>query len=135
MGVWTHVAGVIRFDSFTNKEPDVGIACSYDDEENMWNSCNIPCGSEGSLQISIWTSPSKASIAKYTVSIFGDLRDYDSEQEIIEYFDRITKNEVVRQATFTIKTNDNKTRTFVWKNESRNYGFKEIHDCGFVEVF
>ena len=126
MSIWTQVAGVIRFDSLVNKKIDVGITYCYADDGDVWDLCNVPCGSEGSLQVSRWVNPIEDSIAKYTISIFGSLRDYDNDQEIIEYFDKITKNEIVRQATFTISNNGGEARTFVWTNEGHDYAFKEV---------
>ena len=122
MSIWTHVAGVIRYDCLIDKEPDTGITCCGADGDEKWDKCDVPCGSEGSLQVSKWTNPSESSVAKYTISIFGDLRDYSSEQEIIDYFDRITKNDFVRQATYTINVEGNRTRVFIWEDVS----FKEV---------
>ena len=131
MSVWTHVVGVIRYDSFYNDEPDVVITGGSRNVEFQLAHCNIPCGSEGGLQISKWTNPSMSSIAKYVITIFGDLRDYDDEEEIINYFDEITKGQFVRQANFTIMVEGNKSRVFVWDNETFLVG----DDGGFVEVF
>lgn len=58
----------------------------------------LPFGSEGSLQISVWTNPDGSSAAKYTISIFGDLRDYDSVDEIEKWFQRSCKRGSLRQA-------------------------------------
>lgn len=46
----------------------------------------LPCGSEGSLHMSIWENSNASCVAAYTVSIFGDLRDHDSAMEIIKWF-------------------------------------------------
>lgn len=127
MSIWTHVLGTIRFDSWPGldaPEPDVGCPCHFTDPPEQWDKCNIPCGSEGSLKISKWEDPSKSTVAKYTFTIFGDLRDYDNEQEIINYFNRITNGQDVRQACFTIKVEGKAIRTFVWKDDGLG-GFVE----------
>lgn len=124
MSVWTHVLGTIRFDNWfafdlTAYEPDVGIPCTFEDDIEQWDKCNIPCGSEGSLTISKWEAPNETSVARYTITIFGNLRDYDNEQEIIDYFNRITKDQDIRQACFTFEVEgNNKVRTFVWQEDS-----------------
>jgi hypothetical protein len=110
MSVWTHVAGTIRFDHWPGTdcpEPDVGIRCAFND---------APGGTEGGLTILKWTNPDIAAVARYTITIFGDLRDYD-EQGIINYFSRITKDQDVRQACFTFQVEGRSVRTFVWEND------------------
>ncbi len=130
MSIWTHVVGVIRFDGLPGltPDPDVGIPCTYHDNDKQWDKCNIPRGSEGSLSISKWRDPSGHSVAKDTITIFGDLRDYDNEQEIIDYFKRITKKQAIRQACFTFNVEGSPARTFVWDDTSLvgNNFFKEI---------
>jgi len=129
MSILTHVSGSIRFDGLpgVSPVPDCGIACSFTDTSEQWDKCNIPCGSEGSLTISTWKDPS-GSAALYTVTIFGDLRDYDDAQEIIDYFKRITKRQAVRQACFAIEVGCGTIRTFTWKktNEGDRGGFVEV---------
>jgi hypothetical protein len=124
MSIWTHVAGVIRFDYLLGLTPipDCGETCSFEDDTNVWNKCTVPCGSEGSLQVSTWENPCKSSLASLTVSIFGDLRDYDDDQAIIDYFNRITKEPMIRQACFTIGIEGETERTFVFKDKE----FKEL---------
>lgn len=132
MSIWTHVLGTIRFDSWTGLEPapNIGISCHFTDPPEQWDKCNIPCGSEGSLFISKWEDPSKSTVAKYTITIFGDLRDYDDEQGIIDYFNRITKDQDIRQACFTFYVEGKDARTFVWKENIWEKNGKEK----FVEV-
>lgn len=72
-----------------------------------------------------WANPDNAAVAKYTITIFGDLRDYDDEHEIISYFNRITIDQDVRQACFTFQVEGKSGRTFVWEDDGEN-GFVEV---------
>ena len=69
MSVWTHVSGVIRLDDYSfikgkrNTKKDIeeiiGPMCLF----HSWNSkTKLPCGSEGSLQYSIYESDNEAEI-------------------------------------------------------------------------
>ena len=124
MSIWTHVLGSIRFDGIPGltPEPDCGIPCTFEDDEKQWDKCNIPCGSEGSLIISIWDNSFESSLASNTISIFGDLRSFDDEQQIIDYFERITKGRMIRQAFYTFYVEGSKERNFIYKDK----GFLEI---------
>ena len=95
MSNWTHVAGIIRID-------DLGrcLGTSYLNFERL---INLPCGSEGALKMQVWENPDKSSLAGYTVSVFGDLRDHDSADEIVEWFKEICAIFVVRQAAITVQ--------------------------------
>ncbi len=103
MSNWTHVAGIIRLDdSRDDEESDNEIKKRLEDyfgKELLNNSPKkdweeaynhperyLPLGSEGSLKMSVWINPKIGSIAAYTVSIFGDLRDHESADEIIDWF-------------------------------------------------
>ena len=46
----------------------------------------MPVGSEGTLHKTVWENPHDNHMAKYTVSIWGDLRDYDDPNEVLEWF-------------------------------------------------
>lgn len=96
MSNWSHVAAVIRIDDFRMNDsvPDfeklfgktmtwddmLGCGEEYDEKEYL------PMGSEGSLEMSVWVNNDIHKIAAYTVTIFGDLRDSDSAEEIISWF-------------------------------------------------
>ena len=124
MSVWTHVAGVVRIDAIRfdpNDIPDFdsifGKEWTFDD---MWDDTHVytefeenpnmfmPSGSEGSLQKSAWINPDRNCIASYVVTIFGDLRDYDTPNEIIEWFKECCEKVSVRQAIITVKTEGKK---------------------------
>ena len=100
MSNWTHVAGVVRVDAIrgldgmsADKIRDIlGKEVHFDSETAVWDDYDkhpeeyLPCGSEGSLHMSIWENPNTSQIPAYTVSIFGDLRDHDSAMEIVKWF-------------------------------------------------
>ena len=125
MSNWTHVAGIIRVDGLrigADIEPDwdiiLGKELHYEDGYCMWEEAEnhpgrfLPLGSEGSLTKSIWTNPDKSCIAAYTVSIFGDLRDHDDPDAIIEWFKSKCSEMYVRQAAITVKNEWNGMRTW-----------------------
>lgn len=131
MSVWTHVAGVIRVDDirFDNYLPNfdkiVGKECLFESSENTWrdmeNNPNdyMPYGSEGTLQKSVWIDPDKSSMAAYTISVFGDLRDYEEPQPIIDWFIKVCDRfEWIRQAVITVDTEGQETLNYVYKNNN-----------------
>ena len=132
MSIWTHVNGIIRVDALRGlgipgqdfKVKDFGDTVSYEDEKEKWDKCNVPCGSEGSLTVLLWTNPHEDSIAAYTISIFGDLRSYDNEQEIVDYFNKIVKDKMIRQGVFSFYVEETRGRTFVYNDNDKV--FEEI---------
>ena len=74
-------------------------------------------GSEGSLQKSVWEDPDRSSVAAYTVSIFGDLRDHDSCDEIIDWFKEKCENLMVRNAVITVNNERNGTKTWTYERK------------------
>jgi len=123
MSQWTHVAGIVRFDGLFNMgmpEPDLGFTCRFDSKEVDWDKCNVPCGSEGSLDCKMWKNPDNGDLAARTAYIFGDLRDYDNADEIIEYFNRIVEGQIIRDACYVINVEYQPIRTFTYiENEFR----------------
>lgn len=116
MSVWTHVAGIIRVDGLripdiTNPKWDktIGKELNYEDPSEVWADCEkhpeafMPCGSEGSLKKVIWENPNTSSLASYTVSVFGDLRDYDDLAEIKNWFAKVCNKLWVRNAVITAR--------------------------------
>lgn len=131
MSNWTHVAGIIRIDSVRFKEETVeeatrmfenyfGKELHYHSEDELWYEADehpenfLPFGSEGSLTMSVWVNPNLDSITSYTVSIFGDLRDHDDPDAIIEWFKGKCKSEYiyVRNACITVENDLHGSR--VW---------------------
>lgn len=87
MSTWTHVAGCIRIDSIpcmidiTNEVRDCFKSCDFDSTKDLWDSCNMPCGSEGSVQWYLWVNPDTYDCCSHMITLYGDLRDYGKEQE------------------------------------------------------
>ena len=95
MSQWTHVAGIVRLDnmgslvrmpvSARNEKVEeavvraLGNTCVYGDSSETWNSCTVPCGSEGSLQYKVYPNTNKdsRSLSWGYVAIWGDLRGFD----------------------------------------------------------
>ncbi len=104
---WTHVNGSIRIDALRIQgvpEPNLKELFQTRDYEHYDDPCNVPCGSEGSIDVSIWENPSENALAAYAVGIFGDLRGYDNEKEIVEWFTDIVENKdlMIRDAIISI---------------------------------
>lgn len=103
MSKWTHVNGIIRIDALrmlgSEKPINIGTPSFWGDSHRAKN---IPEGSEGSLNAEIWENSSESSLAAYTVSIFGDLRDYSDLDEIVEYLNQITDGQMIRSGVCSI---------------------------------
>lgn len=135
MSNWTHVAGIIRidyikwedtqgldFDKLLGRECD----CEYKVyDATMHPESYLPMGSEGSLKKFIWVNPDDSYVARYTVSIFGDLRDHYSCDKIIEWFKNKCKlidsgkvsSGSIRQATITVNNDRSGTKSYTYKKE------------------
>ncbi len=114
MSVWTHVAGVIRVDCLRcigEPEFDKIFVKSLWGEHNP--DCNMPMGSEGSLDFRVIENPDKSSIAAYTVVIFGDLRGFGAADihKIENWWDKVLEEcGIIRQAILQIEPEDGETR-------------------------
>lgn len=126
MSNWTHVAAIFRFDGFYHDYDFTKIfgkeLNSNDSIDKWWESQEhpeqfLPIGSEGSLKMSIWENPDHYCVAAYTVSIFGDLRDHNSIDEIINWFDEKCKGIWIRQAVITVENEMYGTSTKTYKYE------------------
>ena len=134
MSNWTHVAGIMRLDCFraVTETPDfdkmIGKECLWNSNSSVWNDQRehkedyMPMGSEGSLQKSVWVNPNTGDMDAFTISIFGDLRDHDSADEIIEWFKEKCKtvekyNCYVRNAVITAENEWNGVRTWTYEDE------------------
>ena len=130
MSTWTHVAATVRIDDlrFSDDQtiPDwdeiFGKECLFHSPSEVWDDCEkhpekyLPCGSEGTLQKTAWINPDSHMVAAYTVTIFGDLRDYDSPDKIIEWFkEKVDPSKIgIRQAVITA-TNGYETKTWAYE--------------------
>lgn len=126
MSNWSHVAAIFRVDSFARNlkfDEIFGAELHWNDPENKWKDAfdhpekYLPLGSEGSLNISVWEEPDSSCLAAYAVSVFGDLRDHDSIDEIIKWFDEKCKMVFIRQAVITIENELNGVVTKTYEHE------------------
>lgn len=62
----------------------------------------LPCGSEGSIEYRIISNEDLSNIAAYNIPIWGDLRDYDSVDEIEKWFRDVCSKLDVRDAVIEI---------------------------------
>lgn len=127
MSSWTHVAAIVRVDGFRIFDDDIGPdwdaifgkECLFLASRDKWDDAMehpdkyLPMGSEGSLRKTVWVNPDLSHADAYTISIFGDLRDYDSPETIIEWFKKIVNSDSldVRQACITVT---NGYKSLVW---------------------
>jgi hypothetical protein len=139
MSNWTHVAAIFRIDSWRTHDGEMNLNKIFGRELNDFDTRDVwleadkhperflPCGSEGSLQMSVWTNPDPCCMAAYTVSIFGDLRDHDDVDEIISWFEEKCKTlkedktipYSIRQAVITVDNEryGTQTKTYMWGDE------------------
>jgi len=101
MSQWTHVNAHIRIDGIE------GVHKGFNLDEN------IPCGSEGSLQYKI--DKVGTGLVLYNVAIWGDLRDYNNKQEIIEYLVKNFENEMIRSGIAEIEVERDKIYFYTFK--------------------
>ena len=111
MSQWTHVAGCIRYDAFAEDLPAkkiLGKPFGFNDYPDNPEDRGIPYGSEGSIQYSVYTNPDESCLARHTVSIWGDLRNFGVEDvdSIRNWFEKATSAEatllLVRDAILEI---------------------------------
>lgn len=129
MSNWTHVAGIVRVDCIHDfmDEPDFtdifGKEIQFDSSNEEWEDYvmhpekYLPAGSEGSLTMHVWANPDLSNVDAYTVSIFGDLRDHDSPDEIIEWFKEKCAKLIVRNACITAENEWNGVRSWTYEKE------------------
>lgn len=102
MSQWTHVIGAIRYDGLQRQE-------GMEHHPGLFVGHDVPRGSEGPIEVDIWVNPSKAHLAAYCVTFWGDLRDYTNVDELVEYFDRISKGRFVRSGVIRIDVDCQRT--------------------------
>jgi hypothetical protein len=101
MSQWTHVAGLIRIDAIEFLDGNIrerlksafGNCVEYEDDQETWDICNVPCGSEGSVQYKIQkTATSDSQMSWGVVYIWGDLRDYQDAESIYNWIKQSIEN-------------------------------------------
>lgn len=141
MSQWTHVNAVIRWDGFSAMEdtfrPSLGkMYLPYDfdlygdspgDTSLLFPNCApdedgfIPCGSEGSLKYFTYRE-SGIGMRLWVSMIWGDLRDYNDKEAILEYFRKITEGRLIRSGILEINVEYQSTSVFRFDE-----GWKEVH--------
>jgi len=126
MSQWTHVNASIRFDGIMNMglptEKELGKVCRWEDEDTShWDNADLPCGSEGSIDYKIIKNPDESCMAAMVVVFFGDLRDYDSADEILKYFERIVKGKMIRSGVIEIDVEFKDTLVYRYDSENNEW--------------
>lgn len=132
MSNWTHVAAIVRVDNFRFDdsfnandyfEEVFGKELRWEANSKLWDEADehperfLPLGSEGSLTMNVWENPNKSCMAAYVVTIFGDLRDHDDPNAIVEWFQKKISDIWVRQATITVENEWNGTVNWTYTDE------------------
>ena len=117
MSVWSHVAGVVRYDIFSIgklvDEPEFNMY-KWSDNDSRRELCDVPCGSEGSLTVNKHDVYRTKNQAFTTYAFSGDLRDYsyaDDHEEFEKWIqslipDSKTNPIMIRQAVFQVDYED-----------------------------
>ncbi len=126
MSQWTHVNASIRYDSILEHgaptKEELGRICNWEDEDTShWQDPDLPCGSEGSLHYEIIKTGGETSLASNAVIFTGDLRDYEDVDEILEYFDRITKGKMIRSGVLEIVVEYKETLVYRFDSENKKW--------------
>lgn len=126
MSTWTHVAAIFRIDAVKGflgpqSKDDIkmvlGPIARFNGLEEDWDACTLPLGSEGSLEYDIWENENHHMIDAFTVSVFGDLRDYYETESIEEWFNSLCSKFMVRQAVCIAETEGCEAKVFQYKME------------------
>ncbi len=108
MSQWTHISGMIRFDTLQialgwtdarliqQVKARMGNTVDYADPEEMWKACNVPQGSEGSVQYSILLTNESNHMARVAVAIWGDLRDFEDVDAVEAWVKKVGVNGIER---------------------------------------
>ena len=109
MSIWTHVCGAVRVDDIRPISGGSLAKTLY-----QWQ-VMVPTGSEGDLNVSGWENPSVSSLASYTITIHGDLRDYDDTQEIVAWLNK-NSEKFIRQGCVQIAVEGQEPIVWQYKN-------------------
>ena len=124
MSVWTHVCGCIRVDDIPRKDYDRKeeirrIMGNMTDCDEYFGGTTLPCGSEGSLRYEILQNPSEGCIARFTIPVWGDLRDYNDDEAIEEWFNDVCSQMWIRDAVININVEGGVNRSVIYKQNER----------------
>jgi hypothetical protein len=110
MSQWTHVCGAIRIDAMpildnltTSKIKKLfGNTARFEDGQDVWDKCNVPTGSEGSVQYRIDDNSGEYSLTWGVIYFWGDLRDYDDYNEIYKWIKKSCEHLMIRSCSIKI---------------------------------
>jgi hypothetical protein len=100
-----------------NRIKDVfGNTCEYGERVDL---CDVPYGSEGSVQYKVELTGTPSSLARVVVTVWGDLRDYDDAEEIVEWLKgtvkELNKQGIgIRGGAFHIEVESQKDVYLLW---------------------
>ena len=116
MSIWTHACGYIRVDAIRFNKYD-SYKLKKKISENLGNIIDglsernentyIPCGTEGSLEWKIDITPDLSRMNAAGISIWGDLRDYVLNDNLIEielYLSKIIKGLSIRDGIISFSS-------------------------------
>lgn len=132
MSNWTHINASIRIDDlFVLKEQTLQEILD-----------DLPAGSEGQLEYQLWTNPHINHATKHTLNIFGDLRNFNDDNYIEEWFNKLCSRFYFRGAILEIDNTSNafviiihnlwkgrgkiSTRKFLRENDISDEDYKEL---------
>ncbi len=170
MSQWTHVAGIIRIDSMgvailrgpAEKKVEkikeavtkaLGNTCDFESSSEAFAQCNVPGGSEGSLQYTISrnSDEDEHALSWGYIAIWGDLRDFGAEdvQSVVDWFqqslDRLIKPDgfgdpaemtdrekadymlsafMIRDAVLSVSVEYSDTTILLWDEEKKKVSAK-----------
>ena len=135
MSQWTHVNGCIRIDGLPGVTTQhtiievgkiIGNCVQFEDDKDIWDRCNVPCGSEGSLNYEMIEAGD--GLVWLSVPIWGDLRDYHSLEGIRTWFEKVTLDEklLIRSAVLEVHIEYDSTTVLYYQDtdgrEDRSVG-------------
>lgn len=135
--VWTHVNASIRIDAYRSTlgehSPlnDLDKVVTYRDimqahkQKRELPKTKLPMGSEGSLNYILYQDTDLSVTSAYVLVIFGDLRDYNNTQEIIDYINTISKNWIIRSGLIEVTVSDRGTS--IWAYDDNENTFTEVY--------
>ena len=121
MSYWTHVNGSIMVEDtpLTDKQiKSLFRTCSFKSPDADWEACNVPRGSEGSLQVDLNFNNDVYEACRVTMTISGALRDFYESQH----------NEIIDWINAIINDNDMCIRDGVLTVNEKTYRYHEAYD-------
>lgn len=131
MSQWTHIAGFLRIDYLQMRESDnqlidiikekFGRTCDFHSPEKSWDECNVPMGSEGSVQYKVLLTYGHSSLARIVVLIWGDLRDYGDDKSIIDWVKKSTKDLILRAGIIQVDVEYRDSNFYGYNGETERW--------------